>query len=53
MDCPDCKGSVEMELMKVYVHAPYEPEEGECEIVDPYYKCPKCKQEFDKEDLEE
>ena len=50
MNCPDCKVQIELELIE------------ECSDVDeirngileePYFKCPKCKSEFEPSDLEE
>jgi len=46
--CPDCRGGVELELIDSYLG-----QELICYPKDPHYKCPKCKQEYDVEDIDE
>ena len=42
--CPDCRGMVELEEMCMDYN---EEIEYQC----PYYRCPKCRQEYELEDL--
>ena len=46
--CPDCKGNIEMELIDT-MYLDYK--ESYQKLANPYYKCSKCKQEYDEEDL--
>ncbi len=48
MNCPDCKGQVKLELLSRITGVDYEEIDSE-----PFYFCPKCKSNYDPEDLEE
>lgn len=51
--CPDCRDS-DLILLDDSVQFPYETEPHKViKLDEPYYKCPKCKQEYSKEDLED
>jgi len=50
MNCPDCRGQVELEKHYVY-HS--DPDDDEGELESPIYCCPKCRANFDPEDLED
>ena len=46
--CPDCGAEMQ------YINTMYlDYKDSVQEIADPYYKCPKCKIEIDKEDMVE
>ena len=50
MNCPECKGSVELELTDELHDKDYR----DIILANAYhYKCPNCKTEFDPENLEE
>ena len=48
MNCPDCKGQVELDLCNMA-----EDIHGELRCCEEYYRCPKCKQEYEIRDLME
>lgn len=55
--CPDCPGQVEMDLITIGIkrHFDFKNDESideEYTLEEPYYKCPKCKGEFDPEDAD-
>ena len=51
MNCPDCKGSID--LKKVNKMTDITGNADFLQLDEIYYKCPKCKKEFEAEDLEE
>lgn len=51
--CPDCRG-VELKLVQQCCEDLTDPDNiKQYMLSDQFYKCPKCKTEFDLEDLEE
>ena len=51
MNCPDCSGQVELEIIDTMEYG--ETNYGvRVEIEGFYYRCPKCKQEYDEESFE-
>ena len=49
MNCPDCRGQVKMDYIDSWIGGVFD----DTSKIEPYYKCPKCKAEFEPEDLEE
>jgi uncharacterized protein YbaR (Trm112 family) len=46
MNCPDCRGQVELEFWENFTTDKMPMEDG-------YYRCPKCQQTYNPEDIDE